>query len=339
MPEVSVIVPVYNAEQYLEKCIDSILKQSFTDFELILVDDGSTDNSFELCAKYAHKDRRVRAVRIANSGVSRARNTGIAHAGGKYIMFCDSDDYVEPNWISKLYALSEGNDCMAIGGYTIYDIRNPDGAESYVFPKYTYCHKRDFFDVCLQILFYTVWNKMYSTRLIKENDLKFAEDLSVGEDMLFNLDYLRVADDVMLLDKSCEYNYVLRKTESLNNKYYENLFDIYVRHYTALLEAMKEFDSDVERYKGTFYFVYLRMLIAALNNNMNKKNPAGFLKKLSTNSKLMKRDEFSVCLELADMKSYSKLFIWCLKTRSFPCIFVYQKLCLIKQAFKKMINK
>ena len=102
MPEVSIIVPVYNVEKYLERCIESILAQTFTDFELILVDDGSCDKSKDICNYYEKKDFRVKVISKSQEGVSRARNVGIEYAKGEFILFSDSDDYVEADWCEKL---------------------------------------------------------------------------------------------------------------------------------------------------------------------------------------------------------------------------------------------
>lgn len=110
MPEVSVIVPVYNVEQYLCRCIDSILAQTFCDIEVILIDDGSKDTSGSICDRYAKKDSRVTVIHKENEGVSVARNCGLAIAKGKYIMFCDSDDYVETTWVEKLHYVINSND-------------------------------------------------------------------------------------------------------------------------------------------------------------------------------------------------------------------------------------
>lgn len=104
IPEISVIVPVYNVEQYLAECISSILSQTFTDFELLLVDDGSPDRCGEICDEYAGKDKRVRVFHQENAGLSCARNKGLEHASGTYIAFVDSDDYVTSTYLQELYA-------------------------------------------------------------------------------------------------------------------------------------------------------------------------------------------------------------------------------------------
>ena len=103
MKPVSIIVPVYKVEPYLRRCVDSILDQTFTDFELILVDDGSPDNCPAICDEYAEQDDRVKVVHKANGGLSSARNAGMAVANGKYYLFCDSDDYVSPYWCETLH--------------------------------------------------------------------------------------------------------------------------------------------------------------------------------------------------------------------------------------------
>ncbi|MBQ6568841.1 MAG: glycosyltransferase family 2 protein [Clostridia bacterium] len=340
MPEVSVIVPVYNAEKYLKRCLDSLLNQTFTDFEVIMVDDGSTDRSFNICSYYAREDLRFHAVRVPSGGVSSARNTGIGYSHGKYLAFCDSDDYVEPDWMERMYALSVGNEGMTICGYRVVDERTSDGSEGrYVVPRFTYCQKSDFFDICIQTLFYTVWNKMYSARLIKSHRIEFEKGLSVGEDLLFNLAYLNVSDNAIYLDGMMGYNYVLRKSDSLDNKYYKDLYDIYVRLYSELYRAILAFEVDIEKYGGKYYEIYLRMLVAALMNNMSDKNDAPFFKKLSHNSALMKREEFVRCVENADRTGYSPLYFRILKTGSFPLLLIYKKLCPYKMKIKKLIGR
>lgn len=109
MYKISVIVPVFNAERYLKRCVESIINQTFLDFELILVDDGSSDNSGKICDEYAKKDKRICAIHSLNNGVSQARNIGINEAKGKYIAFCDSDDYIDSGFLQHAYDICENN--------------------------------------------------------------------------------------------------------------------------------------------------------------------------------------------------------------------------------------
>ena len=119
-PKVSIIVPIYNVEKYIHKCIDSILSQTFTDFELILVDDGSPDKCGEICEQYALKDNRIKVVHKENGGLSDARNAGIDVASGKYIYFIDSDDWISPNSIISLLNFAEDNQCEIVQGGFYY---------------------------------------------------------------------------------------------------------------------------------------------------------------------------------------------------------------------------
>ena len=107
--KVSVIIPVYNSEQYLRRCLDSVLNQSVQDYEIILIDDGSTDGSLDICNEYAERNRNIKVIHKLNGGVSSACNLGINYSRGKYLMFCDSDDYVEPDWIATMYQYAEKN--------------------------------------------------------------------------------------------------------------------------------------------------------------------------------------------------------------------------------------
>ena len=123
MPQISVIVPVYNTEKYLHRCIDSILAQTFTDFELLLIDDGSTDNSGTICDEYATKDSRVRVFHKKNGGVSSARNLGVDNAKGEWVTFVDSDDCVPQNGSALLYEAISWTDCQYAAGVCQIDGR------------------------------------------------------------------------------------------------------------------------------------------------------------------------------------------------------------------------
>ena len=116
-PKISVIIPVYNVEKYLPACLDSVIRQSYTSLELILVDDGSSDRSLEICRSYAERDDRIRVIRRDNGGASAARNTGLDHASGEYVSFVDSDDILFPDALEKLYQMVlREKTALAVGG-------------------------------------------------------------------------------------------------------------------------------------------------------------------------------------------------------------------------------
>ena len=119
MPEISIIIPNYNTEQYLPRCLNSLIGQTFKDIEIILIDDGSTDNSVKIMKEYAKQDNRIKVIEQPNSGPARARNQGLENATGKYLMFCDSDDWYEPNMCEIMYYTIENKKTDVVCCHTL----------------------------------------------------------------------------------------------------------------------------------------------------------------------------------------------------------------------------
>lgn len=194
---VSIIVPVYNTEKYIERCIKSILSQSYSDWELLLVDDGSTDNSADICLKYIEKDIRIKYFYQENRGVSSARNKGIVSSKGDYIYFLDSDDVVHENLLETVVPIMENNDydllyfnteSLSEDGETYWNIPVEEGA----FEFSDYRQRIDFilFKYLNFNIGFAVWNKLYRADIIKSNSVLFDEGVGMGEDVGFNLKYL-----------------------------------------------------------------------------------------------------------------------------------------------------
>ena len=207
-PKISIIVPVYNAENYLHRCIDSILTQAFTDFELILVNDGSPDSSGAICNKYAEKDSRIKVIHKENGGVSSARNIGIEQAVGEWIWFVDADDYVENDSMNKInnsILNQQGNElCFSFGLNRII------GGKKYI--KYNKPEDIKSSDYINRILSYSVTTGpcvyIYRRELIKK--IKFNTTLEIGEDLCFNLEAMMVYQDKYVIQKEDNiYNYVI----------------------------------------------------------------------------------------------------------------------------------
>ena len=205
---VSVIVPVYNTAGTLAECLDSILAQTYTDLELIVIDDGSTDGSGAIADTYPAKDPRVKVWHQENAGISAARNAGLAHSKGEWIAFCDSDDTVRPDWISSMMAHSKKAP-MIIGGYYMYRMDRP-GQE----PQKTCLDYEESFtqaDTALEVLFKKrlfrhIWNKIFKRSVIDEHNLTFNEKLDIFEDEYFVLEYMAYIDIVVCIP-DCTYNY------------------------------------------------------------------------------------------------------------------------------------
>lgn len=183
-PSISVIIPVYNAEKFLEHCLDTLLAQTFKDFEIILVDDGSRDLSPRICDAYAHKDARVRVHHKENGGVSSARQTGLQLASGNYIIQVDADDWVASNYLEALYkeAIRKNADITVCDYMEVY----PD-KQVYKEQKPTSTSADDFvLDLCTR-LHGSCANKLIRSSIIRVNDISFPEGINLREDKLFNI--------------------------------------------------------------------------------------------------------------------------------------------------------
>lgn len=185
--KVSVIIPVYNTEAYLGACLESVCNQIYRNIEIILVDDGSTDNSGRICDSFQEKDKRIKVYHTSNGGVSAARNIALLHVTGLYVMFCDSDDTVSSNWVSDMMAVqAEGDYVMVTFPPRAEDVPGPCACKYYdVQSWYSF-----FTDTGIG----TVWNKLFNAHIIKTHKVKFEEGLSYGEDKLFVWDYLTACD-------------------------------------------------------------------------------------------------------------------------------------------------
>lgn len=340
-PLISIIVPVYNVQQYLSKCIESILNQTMKNFELILINDGSNDKSPEICDKYSLKDSRIEVIHKENEGVSIARNTGINISKGKYIVFADSDDYVDENWCYEMYkAIINNNKNMIMTGITIYNTRSNNNIINKLNLisdiNISRIKKKDFFILYKKQLINSPCNKIYITKIIKDNNVRFKENLRLGEDLLFNLEYLKFMDeDIIILNKSL-YNYILTDKESLDNKYYEHLFEIYNKLYSELYAYMVLFNTDIKKYEVSFYSSYLSMLMRVLHNTFNKENKTSFFHKINLNSKILRSKEFRMCIEKFNRNDCNKIHLLILSSGNYYLEYVYDKLANIKKLLKDL---
>ena len=202
MPKVSVITPVYKVEDYLPKCLDSIINQSFTDFELIIVDDGSPDKCGEIADEYAKRDARIKVIHKKNGGAPSARNAGMAIAKGKYYYFPDSDDWLSSNYLNQLVKSAEDTGSqLVISGFTMefyerkYHQSFKVSKPKKIFSTKTIVRKniQNYFD---NMMVAVPWNKLYNAAYIKKNNLKFP-DLK-WDDLHFNLEVIRNINSVAI---------------------------------------------------------------------------------------------------------------------------------------------
>lgn len=237
--DVSLIVPVYNTEMFLDKCIQSLLNQSFKSFEIILVNDGSTDNSQKICDKYAEKYANIRSYSTCNGGLSSARNYGIDRANGEFIMFLDSDDWFEENMLSEMMrAFFRNNSDVVIQGFQV-DFES-DGSTYYeVFERDMSFQEQNLYEGILNAeqkgLFNSSCNKMYKTNIIKEYKIYFEEGQEPAEDLLFNCNYFKHVKKFSCI-QNAGYHYVKRNVQTLTVKYMPN----YEKRILHFVEARKD---------------------------------------------------------------------------------------------------
>lgn len=235
-PCISVIVPVYNVEKYLNKCIDSILSQKLSNYELLLIDDGSTDSSSEICKTFALQDHRIKYFRKENGGLSDARNFGIERAVAKYIVFIDSDDYIDSDYLVSLYTAIVNNDAdVAMCGFKFvndkYDLIDRVSVSDFEEDKKVISGKNLLRNVFKKNghVFVVVWNKIYKRKLF--DTVKF-EKGRLYEDEYINFKLFWNVQKIALVDRQ-NYNYVQRngsiKISKISKKKIIDIFEIYQR--------------------------------------------------------------------------------------------------------------
>lgn len=237
MKDISIIVPIYNAEKYLNKCLDSLINQTKKELEFILINDGSTDTSEEIIKNY--KDNRIKYFKNKNQGIGKTRNFGISKAQGKYLMFLDSDDYLALDACEKLYdkAEKEKLDIVMNDFIKIFD----DGRKEYIKqPNFKNSSLKNNPNIISENL--SPWAKLYSTKLIKKNNIKFVEDLKY-EDAPFVIEALDKANNIGKINEALNY-YVIHgnsETTVLDKKVFDilKIVDI-IRKYSQGKEYLKE---------------------------------------------------------------------------------------------------
>lgn len=265
-PTISVIVPVYNAEEYLDKCINSILNQSFSDFELLLVDDGSTDNSGAICNTYAQKDSRIRVFDKENGGVSSARNIGLDNAIGEWISFIDADDHIGKNYLQDFVKVGLNKEELIVqelvkdgkikksydyGNWSLEDIEillNNNDIFSNGFP---FC-------------------KLYNLAVIKENFLKFNKNLRFCEDLVFYLEYISYIKSIKFINHA-SYFYTIHESSATAKTFsYEQYVLVLseVQKKSEKIVPAKRWDefNQIQNILGMLFFLALVSLFSKENN-------------------------------------------------------------------------
>lgn len=227
-PQISIIIPIYNVERYLRQCIDSILAQTFTDFELLLIDDGSPDGCPAICDEYAEKDARIRVFHKQNGGVTSARNKGLNNANGNWIIYIDGDDWIEPTYVEELYNTAINNEAdIAICAFRfVYE----DGSSVIEHPTIWDDNKQASLNRYIASIWTTACGTIQKSSLYKDNGVQSPKDLTFCEDFHLMVRLCYFANKVVSINRPL-YNYRQRSSSivhSLNDKTWRDELSTYL---------------------------------------------------------------------------------------------------------------
>ena len=277
-PLLSVIMPVYNAAEYIETAVQSVLGQTFASIELICIDDCSKDNSLEILEKAAAKDNRLHIIPLKeNGGAGNARNIGIAHAKAEYITFIDADDYIEPELYERAYALTADGTDEVVWGVTeeYYNAKGKHMSSNRIIPAAgSYKGKEQ---VAKQVtalerdtLFGYQWNSIYKASVIRENNIRFCDSVFY-EDYFFNLDFIKHAESLATLD-SADYHYFKRVNGSITNRFSKDYFELSYKRVKSMYEFCAAEGCTDETVRKILGKIYARYIYSALQRNCDKRS-------------------------------------------------------------------
>lgn len=324
--KVSVIIPVYNCEKYIEECIESLINQTLQECEFIFVNDGSKDKSEEIIKKYADKDERITLINQKNSGVSVARNVGIKKASGEYIGFVDADDYVESNYYEKLYNAAKRNQCEIVicdfkvevnGKYNKFNmpfikdkVMNKEYIEDKIYPFFI---REDSLNA--------VWNKLYKSSIINNNKIEFPIELDLGEDGLFNVRAFTYCSRCFFMDYS---GYFYRDVDGsatrnvIEKDYFKRALNVYESN-------LKEYDKwsikkdEIEKLKAIKFLnvvIGLTYIYFVPNENNRLKDRYLYVKNMINDEEVSRNINKYYELISKDKGRYEKKIIDCIKNKN-----------------------
>jgi glycosyltransferase involved in cell wall biosynthesis len=269
-PKISVILPVYNVEKWIERAISSLQKQTLRDFEAWLVDDGSTDNSGNICDRIVKNDNRFNVIHQKNSGAATARNNALIKSCGKYIYFMDPDDWCEDDMLLALYDNAESiNAQLVITGFYIDTYYNENNyfQEKRTAPNKIFKSKQEFREYSYKLfdaqLLYAPWNKLYLRSYLIDNNIKFPN--TFWDDLPFNLDVTRDIERVSCVDKHF-YHFLRARNEAENTKYRPDMYKKREEEHTWLVDLYKYWNLNTPEIKEFLARRYTERLIGCVEN-------------------------------------------------------------------------
>lgn len=320
MPQVSVIVPVYNAEKYLAECVDSILAQTLRDIEVILVDDGSTDSSPAMCDAYAEKDCRVKVIHKSNGRAASARNAGLKIAQGEYIAFVDSDDWIAPEMYEKMLAAGADVclcDYVRFQGEKEFPFTQSNIREGFYdkeqIRKEVYPHLvMDGIEYPITI---SNWALLIRRKIIAENQLSYREDIHVSEDALFGSEVLYCADTFSYLKGECLYHYRITQG-SASSTYKPWWWDSFLRineETENFFGTCPDYDFTQQIKSNMFYLARAEIYYILADNSLSRKEQNTKIRAVMNHPRVVR---MLAGYDTAGLPLSFKSLYWCIRHKS-----------------------
>ncbi len=306
-PAISIIMPVYRVERYVARAIESILDQSFSDFEYIIVDDGSPDKSAEIVMRYALIDPRIRLIRQQNAGAPAARNRALKQAKGKYVYFMDSDDWAEKDMLKDMYEFAEKHQLQeVIAGFcidTYYDQMRYVSAHVSQ-PDCVYESQQDFRVNAWRLfdcnMLYPPWNKLFLLEYLREQQIEFP--YTFWDDLPFNLSVIRNVERVGVLSNRY-YHFIRARAESETAKYRDNMYEKREEEHRWMLDLYKHWDMSDERSVEMLYRRYIERVLGCVENLASPECTLSIAQKIKRVKKMISVPEVKLALGLSRPRS------------------------------------
>lgn len=327
--KVSVIIPIYNTKKYLNRCVESVIGQTYKNIEIILIDDGSSDGSEKICDEITSYEPRARVLHKNNGGLSDARNAGMQIATGEYLVFCDSDDWMEPEIINRAISEIKGTDAqMVIWGYSADVVDQSDNlissTQCAVEATIEVGDTRFLSDRNIQGLLGYAWNKLYKKRILANNKLQFEKNVSLVEDVIFNSQTIVCCNKIRLID-SIGTHYVQRNIITLGNSYYYNYCELIMRAVEAKMTIMCHFccvPEDINSIIAKYITTALKFGVL----NITRDSSIGKAEKRNRLKRLLKDNTLNDLINMAQGLSLKdKLFLALLKFKATEIIIFLTK--------------
>lgn len=319
--KVSIIMPVYKVEEYVGKAIESIQAQTLTEWEFIIVDDGTPDKSGEICDAYAEKDNRIKVIHKENGGAPSARNVAIDIAKGEYMYFLDSDDWAEPTMLEDMYNLAKRDQAqLVVAGFYIDTYYEKDKylTDNYVVEDAVYSDKESFRKNAYKLfdknLLYTPWNKLYESKYILENNLRFPTTL--WDDFPFNISIVRNVERVTVTSKQY-YHFLRARAESETTAYRPGMYEKREEEHGWMVDLYKEWKVMDHNSMEMIARRYVERFIGCVENITNPKCELSSQEKRQEIKRMLKNPRLKKMLKLANPRSsYMKIMVLPLKWNS-----------------------